>query len=139
MGKLLHALSNPTVSVSYCCYDQLPQTSSFKVTPTCYLSLLEVSNLKWTHKTAFLLEVPGETPFPCLYSFQRQPTYFGSWPPSSILKASFFKSLSLSPSASVISLLLSDFDSFAPLRKTHEFASSPLAIQDNLPISKSLI
>lgn len=61
----------PTTAVLafYCCYDKLPQTSSSKATPTCYLSVLEVSNLKWTHRTAFLLEVPGETLFPCLYNF----------------------------------------------------------------------
>lgn len=77
-----------------------------KTTHIYYLTVLEIGSLQWVCKAACALEAPEEH-FLALFSFQKPPTAFGSWPPSSVFKAS---SLSLFPSASIITHLLSDSD-----------------------------
>lgn len=72
--------------------------------------LLEITSLKWVCKAACILEAPGER-FLALFSFQKPPISFGSWPPSSIFKASrvafqVFLSFPLLPSSFTFCLTL---------------------------------
>lgn len=99
---------------------------------------LGIRSLKQVYQAVCFLEAPRER-FLAFFSFQKPPTSFGSWPPSSIFKASgvafqIFPSVPLLPSKLH---LLSDSDPPVSHKHPCDYLRSTWIIPETLPISRS--
>ena len=132
--RLLCPLLSPRVCSNSCVNSGLNNT---KVLPYSSGDLkTHWTNINVLAGLHFFLQAPGENLLPCLPCFQRLPLFLGLWP-SSIFQER--NSITAAPASIIITHPLTPLPSCFTYEDPHDSIGSTWIIQDNLPISKSLM